>query len=92
MGLEVGPEPSAFANRPLSIVAAEGGRRRCGGRDDFPVASALWAPAWLSERALTSWAAFFTRLLRGGVRYRTTRLKRAATPLAELRQLHSSEG
>lgn len=58
MGLEVGPEPSAFANRPLSIVAAEGGRRKCGGRDDFPTTSAIWAPAWLSERALTSWAAF----------------------------------
>jgi len=81
--------PALLALAALSIVAAEVGRRRCGGRDDFPATSALWAPAWLSERALTSWAAFFTHLLCGGVRYRTTRLKRAATPLAELRQRHN---
>ena len=65
----------------LSAVAtAEAGRRRGNGRAVFPASSALWAPLWLAERALTSWAALGTRLLFGGVRYRTTRLKDAATP------------
>ncbi len=60
--------------------AAEIGRRKGKGRTVFPPSSALWAPAWLAERAVTSWAALGTRLLFGGVRYRVTRLKNAATP------------
>ena len=63
-----------------AILAAEIGRRRGNGRAVFPSSSALWAPLWLAERAATSWAALATRLLFGGVRYRTTRLKHAATP------------
>jgi hypothetical protein len=62
------------------IAAAEAGRRKGRGRTVFPSSSALWAPAWLAERAVTSWMALGTRLLFGGVRYRTTRLKNAATP------------
>jgi hypothetical protein len=64
-----------------TIAAAEMGRRKGNGQSAFPASSALWAPAWLAERAVTSWMALGTRLLLGGVRYRTTRLKNAATPL-----------
>ncbi|HTU12155.1 MAG TPA: glycosyltransferase family 2 protein [Allosphingosinicella sp.] len=62
-----------------TIVAAEIGRRKGGGQAVFPPSSALWAPAWLAERAVTSWMALGMRLL-GGVRYRDTRLRYAATP------------
>lgn len=63
-----------------AIAAAEIGRRKGTGQSVFPPTSALWAPAWLAERAVTSWIALGTRLAFGGVRYRTTRLKSAATP------------
>jgi hypothetical protein len=63
-----------------TIAAAEIGRRKGNGRSVFPSSSALWTPAWLAERAVTSWMAVGTRLLLGGVRYRETRLKSAATP------------
>lgn len=66
------------------MAAAEVGRRKARGRTAFPPTSALWAPAWLAERAVTSWMALGTRLLFGGVRYRTTRLKDAATPVRSL--------
>lgn len=68
-----------------AVAAAEGGRRKGGGRAAFPACSALWAPAWLAERAVTSWLAVGTRLMFGGVRYRDTRLKLAATPPRKLR-------
>lgn len=68
-----------------SVIAAEAGRRRGGGHAAFPATSALWAPAWLAERSVTSWSALFSRLVLGGVRYRDARLKRAATPQRELR-------
>ncbi len=62
-----------------AIMAAEMGRRKGKGRAVFPASSALWAPAWIAERAVTSWMALGTRLLFGGVRYGTTRVKNAAT-------------
>jgi hypothetical protein len=74
----------AFA--ACAVVAAEVGRRKQGGRTVFPRSSALWAPAWLAERAVTSWLALATRLILGGVRYRSARLVHAATPLRVLRQ------
>lgn len=64
----------------LAIAAAEMGRRKGNGRSVFPPGSALWVLFWLAERAVTSWLAFALRLFCGGVRYRTTRLKHAATP------------
>lgn len=68
-----------------AIAAAELGRRRGQGNSAFPATSALWAPAWLAERAVTTWIAFGTRLLFGGVRYRGRRLKEAATSPGKLR-------
>lgn len=67
-----------------AIAAAEIGRRRGNGNSAFPATSALWAPAWLGERAVTSWIAFGTPLLFGGVRYRFSRLRDAATPIRTL--------
>jgi len=69
-----------------AVVAAELGRRRGGGARVFPPSSALWAPLWLAERAFTSWVALAVGLILGGVRYRTRRIKRAATPMRELRE------
>lgn len=60
-----------------SVVAAEAGRRRGGGRAAWPVTASLWAPAWVAERAVTSWLAFGARL-RGGAKYRDGRLPIAA--------------
>lgn len=70
-----------LAAAACSIAAAEIGRRKGKGRTVFPPSSALWTPAWLAERAVTSWMALGTRLFLGGVRYRDRRLRNAATPL-----------
>jgi hypothetical protein len=75
-----------LAAAACGIAAAEIGRRKGKGRTVFPSSSALWAPAWLAERSVTSWMALSTRLLFGGVRYRATRLKNAATPSRILRE------
>lgn len=77
---------ASIALASCAIAAAEAGRRTAKGRTAFPPSSALWAPAWLAERAVTSWLALATRVLLGGVRYRTTRLAQAATPLPVLKQ------
>lgn len=63
-----------------AVGLAELGRRRGGGRHAFEPSAALWAPLWLLERALTSWLAFGSRFLLGGVRYRGGRLRDAASP------------
>ena len=77
---------AALAAGVIGVVAlAETGRRRAGGTDAFPATSALWAPLWLAERAVTVWIALVLRL-RGGVRYRDSRISRAATPLRELKR------
>jgi hypothetical protein len=68
------------------IALAEIGRRRDGGAQAFPSTSALWAPLWLAERAVCIWVAVARRLLFGGIRYRDVRLRRAATPMRELRR------
>ena len=68
-----------------SIALAEIGRRRAGGARIYGPTAAVWAPAWLAERAVCSWIAVADRVLFGGIRYRGTRLRRAATPPRELR-------
>jgi hypothetical protein len=72
-----------------AVAVAEAGRRRAGGARVFPRTAALWAPLWMLERGVCSWAALGMRL-RGGVRYSDGRLLRAATPLAELIVKHRS--
>jgi Glycosyl transferase family 21 len=76
--------PAALA--AASVLLAEAGRRRGGGRRAFGPTAALWAPAWVAERAVCTWLALGTRLVRGGVPYAGTVLRRAATPEAELRR------
>lgn len=80
-----------FAVLCLACLVAERGRRRSGGREVFPPTSAVWAPAWLAERAVCVWFAVFTRM-RGGARYGESRLRNAATPLRVLRRTVATRG
>jgi glycosyltransferase involved in cell wall biosynthesis len=82
---------SLLALAATAVVLAEVGRRKDKGATVFPGTSALWGPAWLAERAVTSWIALGTRLLHGGVRYRSGRPKVAATPLQALRQQSAAD-
>lgn len=66
-----------------AIAVAEAGRRR-GGTGPFRPTAPLWAPLWLAERSVCSWAALVARC-RGGVTYRGHRVKRAGTPARDLR-------
>jgi hypothetical protein len=75
----LGGPRAAVALAAGSLVLAEVGRRRAGGRDHYPAVTVLAAPAWVAERAITSWLAVATRALGGGVRYGDVRLLRAAT-------------
>lgn len=61
-----------------SVVLAERGRRRDGGRAVFPAATSLFAPAWVLERSACSWLALGQRVFLGGVRYSGQRLAVAA--------------
>lgn len=67
------------------IIVAELGRWQAGGRRFFPFTGSLFAPVWVAERAICSWLALFARIALGGVPYRGTILRHAATPLRELR-------
>jgi hypothetical protein len=75
----LGGRRAVVAIGATSIVLAEVGRRRAGGRAHYPWPTVLAAPAWVAERAITSWVAVATRVLRGGVRYGDVRLARAAS-------------
>lgn len=81
----VGRARAAAAIAGAAVVAAEAGRRRAGGAAVWPATAALWAPAWVAERAVTSWLAVGARL-RGGVRYRDGRLATAAQSRRRLRR------
>jgi|SRR5215211_109528 len=70
-----------------AIVVAEVGRRRAGGASYFPLSASLLAPVWLAERAVCSWLALRDRLLRGGVVYGDSRLRRSSRTMSELRTL-----
>ena len=67
-----------------AVARAEAGRRRAGGAAASRASSALWAPAWLVERAVCVWVAVACRA-HGGVPYAGTRIRRAAHPTAALR-------
>ncbi len=70
--------PTALALVVLGIIGmAERGRRRAGGREIFPASSALWAPLWVCERAVSIWIAGGAQL-RGGVPYGGQRMRVAA--------------
>lgn len=67
------------------VMAAELGRRRASGTMVFPFSASLLAPAWVAERAVCSWLAVGARVFLGGVPYRGTILRHAATPMRVLR-------
>jgi len=73
-------------------AVAELGRRRDGGRSVFGPTAALWAPAWVAERGVCAWLALGMRLAFGGVPYRDSVLRRAATPPAVLRRRMEAQG
>jgi hypothetical protein len=60
-----------------AVAIAEVGRRRHAGTNVFGSTSALWAPLWVGERAVTVWLALVARL-RGGIGYGDARLALAA--------------
>lgn len=68
------------------IATAEVGRRRDGGTKYFPFLSSAAAPLWVLERGISAWLALVLRARYGGVPYAGAILKRAATPLATLRE------
>jgi len=72
----------------LIMVLAEAGRRRAGGVRVFPLMATLLAPGWVVERAICSWLAVGCRIFLGGVPYRGSVLRHAATPMRILRQRH----
>jgi hypothetical protein len=75
----------------LALVAvAEIGRRRAGAARVFPASTTMFAPVWVFERAVCSWLAVASRLVFGGVRYRGTVLRHAATPMRVLRARHAA--
>jgi glycosyl transferase family 21 len=74
-----------------AVALAEYGRRRSGGRTVFSATAALWAPAWLAERAVCAWLAVVRRLA-GGVPYAGQRLTVAAHSRRELRRRLREDG
>ena len=74
----------ALALAAGAVALAETGRRRGGGRRAFPPDLALFAPAWVLERAVCCWLAVGTRVARGGVPYGDVVLTRSATPARRL--------
>jgi hypothetical protein len=78
------PGRAALVVAAAAVALAERGRRRDGGREVFPPSTSFAAPLWVAERAVCSWLALAARL-RGGVRYRGGRIRRAATPVRRLR-------
>jgi glycosyltransferase involved in cell wall biosynthesis len=68
-----------------AVVLASMGRWRAGGRRYWPASAALWAPAWVAERSLTSWGAVLLRA-RGGARFGGQRLPLAAHSTRALRR------
>ena len=75
----------------LALMAvAEIGRQRGGAARVFPASTTLFAPLWVVERAVCSWLAVASRIAYGGVRYRGTVLRHAATPMRVLRARHAT--
>jgi Glycosyl transferase family 21 len=74
-----------------TVLAAEAGRSRAGGRRVFPAGAPLYAPLWLLERGICSWLAVFDRVVHGGCRYRDMRIRRAASSRRTLRERARAE-
>ena len=85
-----GRKGALVAAGAATVAVAEGARRRAGGTAVFPPAASLCAPLWVAERAVCAWLAVVSRLRWGGVRYGSTVIPRAATPLRTLRRRHAA--
>jgi hypothetical protein len=66
-------------------AAAELGRRKSNGRQVFSATSALFAPLWVTERAICVWVAVWLRVT-GGVQYAGQKLVRAGSSEAAIRR------
>jgi Glycosyltransferase like family 2 len=80
----------ALAPAAASIVAAEHGRRRAGGKAVFPASSSLLAPVWILERGVCAWLALLQRLRFGGVNYGDSVIPVAAHSERQLRRRFES--
>jgi hypothetical protein len=84
--------PASLGAFALGAVAlAECGRRRGGGARVLPALASACAPAWVLERAATSWAALALRIAGGGVRYSHGKLRLAANPPRVLRARYTEQ-
>jgi hypothetical protein len=72
----------------MSLLVAETGRRRNGGRHRLPARAVLFTPLWLLERGVCTWPAVAHRA-RGGCPYAGCRLRTAANSRRTLRHLRS---
>jgi hypothetical protein len=94
--LAVGPAIAiALLRRRIGTIAlgaaavaglAEAGRRRARGGSRYPLSSALLAPIWLLERAVSVWIALARRVRGGGIVYAGRLLPRGANRPGELRR------
>jgi len=75
-----------LATAAAVMLLAEAGRRIGHGARVFPAAASAAAPLWVIERAGCAWLALGARLVLGGVPYHGHIVRKAATPLHELRQ------
>jgi hypothetical protein len=73
-----------------TVVLAEAGRRRAGGRRVFPALAAALAPGWVMERGVCAWLAVSQRVRLGGVRYGDSVIRVAAHSKRELRRRQAS--
>jgi hypothetical protein len=92
IAIAAGKSKTLLLAAAIAIGAAEAGRRRAGGRRVFPARAALCAPAWILERGICAWLAVGSHLLLGGIPYRGRIVRRAATPLRDLRARLSRVG
>lgn len=79
---------AVFAYAALAaVLLAEIGRRRRKGWAVFGSTAALWAPAWVAERAVAVWLAVAYRVL-GGMPYAGSRLAKAGNSQRVLKRMH----
>jgi hypothetical protein len=79
-------ERTVVAAALTSILAAERGRRRCGGKQFFCPSASLLAPLWLTERGVCAWLAVLQRWQKGGIRYAGSLISVAAHSEVDLRR------
>jgi hypothetical protein len=92
----IGPVVASWIRRRLwvrlmalagaTILLAEAGRRRAGGRAVFPASASCYAPLWLLERGVCTHLAVANRVLRGGCPYGERVIRRPASSLRRLRR------